>query len=104
MARNRRVARGAGEIKQESNDTGDLSKCQANADVRTPGYCYIDKTAAQGNATMAVNTLLNKCPANEQQLLRFVDQDSAHKTPAQGAVAFIACLGAAVVEVGAGAK
>ena len=45
---------------------------------------------------------LAKCPANQQQLLHFVDQDSAHKTPAQGAVAFIACLGAPIGVVATG--
>ncbi|MEP7049949.1 MAG: hypothetical protein ABJB12_06330 [Pseudomonadota bacterium] len=91
------------EIKQESG--ADLAACQSNSALSTPGYCYIDKSAETvngGAAKAAVDMLLNKCPSNEQQLLRFVDADSAHKTPAAGAVAFIACLGAAVVEVGGG--
>jgi hypothetical protein len=95
------------EIKQESFDTGDLQKCQSNSMLTTPGYCYIDKAAETvngGAAKAAVDMLLNKCPSNEQQLLRFVDADSAHKTPATGAVAFIACLGAAVVEAGGATK
>ncbi|MEO7032352.1 MAG: hypothetical protein ABI548_00845, partial [Polyangiaceae bacterium] len=93
------------EILQESSDTGDLAKCQSNTALTTPGYCYIDQAAESvngGAAKAAVDALLNKCPLNEQQLLRFVDADATHKTPAQGAVAFIACVGAAVVQVGAG--
>jgi hypothetical protein len=46
--------------------------------------------------------LLKNCPPNQKQLLRFVDSDATHKTPAVGAVAFIACLGAAIVHVGDG--
>jgi hypothetical protein len=65
----------------------DLAACQHNQPA-APGYCYIDKAA---NAD-----LVSKCPANQPQLLRFVDADAEHKTPAQGAVAFIACLGAPV--------
>jgi len=41
--------------------------------------------------SLSIEAALAKCPPNQQQLLHFVDQDSAHKTPAQGAVAFI-CL------------
>ncbi|HEY3667116.1 MAG TPA: hypothetical protein VGL19_13995, partial [Polyangiaceae bacterium] len=72
------------EIKQETG--ADLSRCQSNdAALKTPGYCYVDKTAekAPGANTAAIGTALAKCPANQQQLLRFVDADSEHQTPAQ---------------------
>jgi len=74
------------EILQESDDN--LAACRSNAQVSVPGYCYIDNNAE----------LLAKCPVNQQQLLRFVDSVTT-KTPAQGAVAFIACLGASIQEV-----
>jgi hypothetical protein len=43
-----------------------------------------------------VTDALSKCPANQQQLLRFVTGTGNVPTPTQGAVAFIACLGANV--------
>jgi hypothetical protein len=94
------------EIKQETG--ADLLTCQSNdTGLKTPGYCYIDKTAenAPGANTAAIETALAKCPSNQQQLLHFVGADSEHQTPAQGAVAFIACLGApiSVVATGTGA-
>ena len=46
---------------------------------------------------------LKNCPSNQQQLLRFVD-DGTNPTPAKGAVAFIACLGAAVERRGRGRR
>jgi hypothetical protein len=70
------------EILQETG--ADLAACTSNQQPTAPGYCYVDKEP----------TLLAKCPANQQQLLRFVG-DSNHQTPAQGSVAFIACLGEA---------
>jgi hypothetical protein len=84
------------EILQETGT--DLTTCQSNQPVKTPGYCYIDKTAenAPGADKAGIDTALAKCPSNQQQLLHFVDADSEHKTPAQGAVAFIACLGAPI--------
>ncbi|HEY5372561.1 MAG TPA: hypothetical protein VIK01_02700, partial [Polyangiaceae bacterium] len=92
------------EILQESG--GDLSTCQANdTNLKTPGYCYIDKKAETVNpaAAASIQAALAKCPSNQQQLLHFVDADPTHKTPAQGAVAFIACLGAPIgVVTGAG--
>ncbi|HET7538966.1 MAG TPA: hypothetical protein VFK05_03815 [Polyangiaceae bacterium] len=69
------------EIKQE--DQANLAACQAGSDA-PPGYCYVDNPASP---------LLKDCPSNQKQLLRFVD-DNTNKIPAQGAVAFIACLGA----------
>jgi hypothetical protein len=83
------------EILQESG--GDLKTCQTNQPVNTPGYCYIDKTAenAAGANVAAIEAALAKCPSNQQQLLHFQDSPT-EKTPAQGAVAFIACLGAPI--------
>jgi len=73
------------EIKQETG--ADLVSCQ-NGGPAPAGYCYVsDKTSP----------LLKQCPENQQQLLRFMDEDLI-KTPTQGSVAFIACLGAAVVD------
>ena len=63
----------------------DLTSCQAGGHPGTPGYCYVDSNPA----------LLAKCPANEQQLLAFSGTPD-YPTPAQGAVAFIACLGAPI--------
>ncbi|HEY1535325.1 MAG TPA: hypothetical protein VGF76_14965, partial [Polyangiaceae bacterium] len=87
------------EILQESNANGstDLTTCQTNQPVKTPGYCYIDKTAenAAGANVAAIEAALAKCPSNQQQLLHFQDSPT-EKTPAQGAVAFIACLGAPI--------
>ncbi|HTA93110.1 MAG TPA: hypothetical protein VK745_26205 [Polyangiaceae bacterium] len=71
------------EIVQEQGDA--LAQCQADAPtVSTPGYCYIDDPASMA---------LKNCPDNQKRLLRFVD-DGTSKVPAQGAIAFIACLGA----------
>jgi hypothetical protein len=74
-------------------DTGsDLTACEADQPA-APGYCYIDDPSSP---------LLKNCPPNQKQLLRFVDSDATHKTPAVGAVAFIACLGAPIVQVADG--
>jgi hypothetical protein len=72
------------EIKQEEGTQ--LTDCQAGTGNPPPGYCYIDDPKSM---------YLKNCPENQKQLLRFVD-DSVNKTPAQGAIAFIACLGAAI--------
>ena len=71
------------EIKQE--DGADLTNCQAGSPAPA-GYCYIDDPNS---------ALLKNCPDNQKRLLRFVD-DATTKTPAQGAIAFIACLGASI--------
>ncbi len=75
------------EILQYTNTgpTADLTSCQGGGHPGTPGYCYVDSNQA----------LLAKCPANEQQLLAFSSTPD-YPTPAQGAVAFIACLGAPI--------
>lgn len=72
------------EILQETG--ADLTSCQSGGGAPA-GYCYVDSDPMQ----------LAKCPSNQQQLLRFMDGNNGQvKTPAQGAVAFIACLGAPV--------
>jgi hypothetical protein len=94
------------EIKQEVNSAAnpDLTTCQSNGQPSQPGYCYIDKNAENvaGANKASIDSALAKCPSNQQQLLHFVDADSTHKTPAQNAVAFIACLGAPIGVVATG--
>jgi hypothetical protein len=78
------------EISQETG--ADLTSCEAD-ETAPPGYCYIDdpsSPAVQGG------------PVNEKRLLRFVDSDATHPTPAPGAIAFIACDGAPIAQVTAG--
>jgi len=77
------------EIKQFTG--ADLASCQSGGGTSDAGYCYVDKDPG----------LLKNCPENQQQLLRFMDKDQV-KTPTQGAVAFIACLGASVQDADAG--
>ncbi|MEO7035711.1 MAG: hypothetical protein ABI548_17395, partial [Polyangiaceae bacterium] len=88
------------EITQLTGD--DRAACQADRGQK-PGYCYVDPSAestASAADKPAVAALLNKCPTTEQQLLKFVNASATVKTPAQDAVAIIACLGAAVDPVG----
>ena len=73
------------QIHQETGD--DLSSCVANAATDTPGFCYIDDSTSSA---------LRNCPPNQQQVLRFIEQDGA-KIPAEGALLFLACSGAQVV-------
>jgi hypothetical protein len=77
------------EITQEVDTPGgpaDLTTCQANGMPSQAGYCYIDNP---------VSPALKNCPDNQKRLLKFVDGPNT-KTPAQGAIAFIACLGASI--------
>ncbi|MEO6602915.1 MAG: hypothetical protein ABIQ16_23725 [Polyangiaceae bacterium] len=85
------------EIKQE--DPTVLKQCQGNQGGIPAGYCYVDakaKNGANDTQTAEINAALAKCPDNQQQLLRFVTGEKSVQTPAQGSVAFIACLGANV--------
>ncbi|MEI9954673.1 MAG: hypothetical protein WDO74_38315 [Pseudomonadota bacterium] len=85
------------EIKQV--DSAHLKACQTKQGDVPPGYCYIDdqaKVGADASAAQAVESQLALCPVNQRHRLLFVGSDPAHKTPAQGAVAFIACLGASI--------
>jgi len=76
----------------------ELASCQAGTSNKA-GYCYIDKTIKDANGNPS--PLLESCPDNQQQLLKFVDEGDV-KTPVQGAVAFIACLGQSVNDPDAG--
>jgi hypothetical protein len=80
------------EIVQEQTEA-DLAACRAGESA-PPGFCYVDDPASP---------LVKDCPPDEKRILRFVDSDSLHKTPAQGAVALIACIGAALPGVDVGA-
>jgi hypothetical protein len=85
------------EIKQV--DPAHLAACQTNQGGVPPGYCYINDQAKAGatpEVARAIDEQLARCDVNERQQLRFVDTDPAHKTPAKGAYAFIACLGASL--------
>jgi len=85
------------EIKQV--DSAHLRACQANQGGVPAGYCYVDdqaKVGADANTTQAVDAQLALCPQTQRHRLRFVDSDPAHQTPAQGAFAFIACVGDAI--------
>lgn len=85
------------EIKQV--DAAHLKACQTNQGAVPAGYCYIDEQAklgADANGVQAIESQLALCPVDSRHRLRFVDSDPAHKTPAQGALAFIACLGAPI--------
>ena len=83
----------------EQVDSANLKACQANQAGVPPGYCYIDDQAKAGlddSAAQGTDSQLAHCQPNERHRLRFVDADSAHKTPANGAFAFIACVGDAI--------
>jgi hypothetical protein len=85
------------EIKQVEAEH--LEACQTNQGGVPAGYCYIDaqaKVGADASTVQAIEKQLALCPVNQRQRLRFVDSDPAHKTPAQGAFAFIACVGESI--------
>jgi len=76
------------ELKQLSGDQ--LRSCQNDAiapDV--PGYCYIN--AAPNEPPVGNPVLVEKCSADSKRLLNFVGG-----TPAPGAIALVACLGASL--------
>ncbi|HET9933980.1 MAG TPA: hypothetical protein VFQ35_24925, partial [Polyangiaceae bacterium] len=83
------------EIQQYSG--GDLDTCQTAPQPPgniTPGYCYVDpSTADEGSQKRAAQeAIVASCPATQKRLLRFAGEN----TPAKGAIAMIACLGANV--------
>jgi hypothetical protein len=84
------------EILQETQ--ANLAACQSNQGNIPAGYCYVDANAKNNPdvSVSAVDGALGKCPPTQQQLLRFVTGNNNVPTPAQGSVAFIACLGANV--------
>jgi hypothetical protein len=72
-----------------------LTSCQNDktAESAEPGYCYIDgerKDEAGQPAPIGNSELVANCPVGAQRKLRFVGRD----TPQNGAVTFIACMGA----------
>ncbi len=67
------------QINQESGQ--DLEACLNGASVAEPGFCYVDDPNS---------SVVAACPANERQLLRFIDGTTA-KTPAAGATTFVFC-------------
>jgi hypothetical protein len=78
------------EITQEQ---AGLSACESGQTTGPEaGYCYIDDPTSPA---------LKNCPDNQKRLLNFVSAGNG-KTPAQGAIAFIACLGAPIQSVDGG--
>jgi hypothetical protein len=76
------------ELKQLSG--GDLQRCQKDeAAPNVPGYCYIN--AAPNEPHVGNEALVSDCSADQKRLLRFVGD-----TPARGAIALVACLGASL--------
>ena len=85
------------EIQQYSGN--DLHTCQTAPQTPgniTPGYCYVDPSTAMGADQQAQETIVASCPATQKRLLRFAGDN----TPAKGAIAMIACLGATVQQQG----
>jgi hypothetical protein len=69
---------------------GDLAKCQNDASPpTTPGYCYVN--ADPNEVPIGNPDLVKDCSADSKRLLRFVGD-----TPAPGAIALVACLGASL--------
>jgi hypothetical protein len=66
----------------------ELANCQGqviDSDTQS-GYCYVDAQSPAGPE------LLKDCPDTQQQIIRFMGED----TPKAGAIGFIACLGGSV--------
>jgi hypothetical protein len=76
------------ELKQLSG--GQLDMCQNDASPPSvPGYCYINN--APNEPHVGNPELVKDCSADSKRLLRFVGD-----TPAPGAIALVACLGASL--------
>jgi hypothetical protein len=67
----------------------DLETCQNNKNPAKAGYCYINATPGEDNVGNAA--LVADCPADSKRLLNF-----GQNTPATGAIALVACLGASL--------
>jgi hypothetical protein len=69
----------------------ELAACQTdvNNPPTTPGYCYIN--FAPNETHVGAEELVKDCSADSKRLLRFVGN-----TPAPGAIALVACLGASL--------
>jgi hypothetical protein len=75
------------ELKQLSGQ--DLNDCQNSDSPPTiPGYCYVEPFA---DPPIGAPSLVKDCTADSKRLLRFVGD-----TPAPGAIALVACLGASL--------
>jgi hypothetical protein len=85
------------ELKQLSGSEpgGELHACQNNiTEPSAPGYCYVN--AAENEPNVGNPELVEQCTADSKRLLRFVGG-----TPAPGAIALVACLGASLGSAGA---
>ena len=68
----------------------ELQSCQTDpSPPNVPGYCYIN--AAPNEPNVGEAALVKDCSADSKRLLRFVGG-----TPAPGAIALVACLGASL--------
>jgi hypothetical protein len=67
----------------------DLDTCQNNKNPAKAGYCYIN--AAPNEPNVGNPALVQDCPADSKRLLNF-----GQNTPASGAIALVACLGASL--------
>jgi hypothetical protein len=68
----------------------DLRTCQNEARPGKPGYCYIN-AAPPPEVPVGNPALVAECPADSKRLLNF-----GVETPASGAIALVACLGASL--------
>jgi hypothetical protein len=76
------------ELQQLGGD--DLKSCQSDpVEQQVPGYCYIN--AAPNEPNVGEPALVKDCSPDSKRLLRFVGG-----TPAAGAIALVACLGASL--------
>jgi hypothetical protein len=70
--------------------------CHKNQSPTDTGWCYVDPAAQPGDDP----TLVDKCPATQKRIIRFVDPMNA--TPAHDATVLIACFGSQIPEDSAG--
>jgi hypothetical protein len=69
---------------------GELAMCQNDvSEPNVPGYCYVN--AAPNEPNVGNPDLVADCASDSKRLLRFVGG-----TPAPGAIALVACLGASL--------
>jgi len=74
------------EILQTEGDARQSCQNDVNPDPSAMGYCYID---AESNPPVGNAELVKDCSPHKRQL-RFVGEE----TPANGAIAVVACVGA----------
>jgi len=79
-------------IKEADPLTDPTSNCNKNESPNTTGWCYVDPSAP-GHENDD-QSLVAKCPATKQRIIRFVDPMNA--TPAHDATVLIACFGASL--------